>query len=93
MVFSSVTFLYLFLPVFCLFYFATRDIKYKNIVICVFSAIFYALGEPIYIFLLFFNVFINFIFANAIEKRKQAKLSAKKVLIIAIVVNVLILQL
>lgn len=91
MVFSSVTFLYLFLPVFCLFYFATRDIKYKNIVICVFSAIFYALGEPIYIFLLFFNVFINFIFANAIEKRKQAKLSAKKVLIIAIVVNVLII--
>lgn len=91
MVFSSVTFLYLFLPVFCLFYFATRDIKYKNIVICVFSAIFYALGEPTYIFLLFFNVFINFIFANAIEKRKQAKLSAKKVLIIAIVVNVLII--
>ena len=79
MVFSSVTFIFLFLPIFCLFYFATRDTRLKNIVLCVFSAIFYALGEPIYIFLLFLNVFINFVFANAIENSKESKSHAKNI--------------
>lgn len=91
MVFSSVTFIFLFLPIFCLFYFATRDIRLKNIVLCVFSAIFYALGEPIYIFLLFLNVFINFVFANAIENSKESKSHVKNILGIAVAVNVLII--
>ncbi len=52
MVFSNLLFLYLFLPLNLLFYFFAKDIRSKNIVMIVFSLIFYAWGEPKYVFLL-----------------------------------------
>lgn len=52
MVFSNLLFLYLFLPLNLLFYFFAKDIHSKNIVMIVFSLIFYAWGEPKYVFLL-----------------------------------------
>ena len=52
MVFSSLTFLFLFLPLNLLVYFFAKDIKAKNTVMLVFSLIFYAWGEPVYILLL-----------------------------------------
>ena len=52
MVFSNLLFLYLFLPLNLLFYFFAKDIRSKNIVMIVFSLIFYAWGEPKYVYLL-----------------------------------------
>lgn len=52
MVFSNLLFLYLFLPLNLIFYFFAKDIRSKNIIMIVFSLIFYAWGEPKYVFLL-----------------------------------------
>ena len=57
MVFSSLTFLVLFLPVFLLAYFAVpqKYINARNLVLLVFSFIFYAAGEPVWVVLLIFS--------------------------------------
>ena len=52
MLFSSLTFLFGFLPILLILYFILKKRKYKNIVLLIFSLIFYAWGEPKYIFLM-----------------------------------------
>ena len=74
MVFSSMIFLWLFLPLVLFFYFISND-KYKNIILLIFSLIFYAWGEPKYILLMLFSIFINYLFGILIDKyRKYDKL-------------------
>jgi len=73
MLFSSITFLFYFLPIFLLIYFLTPK-KYKNIPVLVFSLIFYFLGEPKYIVILILSCFINYYLSKLIEIKKQAKL-------------------
>ena len=59
MVFSSLLFVYLFLPLCLVCYFAARTIKAKNGVLLCFSLIFYAWTNPKYILLLAVLVLIN----------------------------------
>lgn len=60
MVFSSEIFLFAFLPLFLLSYFvAGRTTKLRNIVLLVFSLLFYAWGEPIYVFLMLGSILFN----------------------------------
>ena len=65
MVFPSVEFLFFFFPVFLLFY---TVVPYKNLSILVFSLIFYAWGEGVYILLLLGTIVINFIAAKQLSK-------------------------
>ena len=51
MLFSSLPFLYLFLPLCVLCYFLMPSIRAKNAVLLVFSLVFYAWGEPVYVLL------------------------------------------
>ena len=60
MVFSSLTFLYLFLPLCLVLYFASPTLLVKNIVLTAFSLIFYAWGEPLVFLLLILCAAINF---------------------------------
>ena len=53
MVFSSLEFLFFFLPIVLLLYYVV-PYKIKNIVLLVASLIFYAWGEPVYVFLMIF---------------------------------------
>ena len=69
MYFSSMTFLWIFLPATLILYFIaehTKNDKAENIVLLVASLIFYAWGEPVYIFLLLFSVLMNYIFGIVI---------------------------
>ena len=59
MVFSNLLFVFLFLPLNLLCYFIARDIKTKNTVMLIFSLIFYAWGEPLYILLLIFMTAVD----------------------------------
>lgn len=59
MVFSSVTFLFYFLPLFFATYFYAPGIKSKNTVALLFSIIFYAWGEPFFIFALLLLIALN----------------------------------
>ncbi len=83
MLFSSITFIYYFLPIFLLFYFLVPK-KYRNFIILVFSLLFYFLGEPRYIILLLLSCFINYYLGKLIEKTNHKKLF----LIIALIYNI-----
>lgn len=68
MVFSRLFFIYLFLPVCLLTYALAGSIKNKNTVLIVFSLIFYAWGEPVYVFLMIFSAIVNYVCGLLIEK-------------------------
>jgi alginate O-acetyltransferase complex protein AlgI len=89
MVFSSITFLFYFLPIFLALYFITPTIKGKNVVTLVFSLIFYAWGEPQFILVLLFSIVFNFLAALAIDDREGA--ARKLALMVAVVGNLLVL--
>ena len=67
MVFSSITFLYYFLPLFLLVYYVTPK-RGKNLVLFLGSLIFYAWGEPKYAVLMLISIFIGYFTSLWIEK-------------------------
>ena len=77
MVFSSLLFIFLFLPLNLLAYSFAGSIKAKNIIMLVFSLIFYACGEPVYVLLLIFMTLADYIFALGIEKQAERSVKAK----------------
>ena len=85
MLFSSITFLYYFLPILLIIYILVPN-KFKNIVLLIFSVFFYFYGEPKYILILLLSCFINYIAAKLIEKYR---VHSKKILIIAILYNII----
>ncbi len=84
MLFSSLTFLIIFLPILIGIYFITKD-KYRNYVLLVASLIFYSWGEPKYIILMIISILVNYFFAILINKYKKNK---KIYLIISIIFNI-----
>ena len=73
MVFASITFLYYFLPIFLILYFIVPK-KYKNIVLLIFSFIFYFYGEPKYILLMLLEVLFAYFMTLSLEKNKSKSL-------------------
>ena len=86
MVFSSIPFLFFFLPIVLICYYLV-PFKLKNYVLLVFSLIFYAWGEPVYIILMIFSCLLNYFYALYHDKVKNKKL----LFILCIVANLLIL--
>lgn len=85
MIFSSITFLFYFLPiVMTIYYIVPKEIK--NVVLLVSSLIFYAYGEPRYVLLMIFSIFVTYIFGILIDKYKSTKYS-KLILLISICIN------
>lgn len=73
MVFASITFLYYFLPMFLILYFIVPR-RYKNIVLLIFSIIFYFYGEPKYILLMLIEVLFSYFMTLSLEKNKSKSL-------------------
>lgn len=71
MVFADLFFIYFFLPLCLICYFAARSIKAKNTVLIIFSLIFYAWGEPLWVLLLLFSSVFNWAVGLAIEKHRD----------------------
>ena len=86
MLFSSISFLYYFLPLALIFYFIVPK-KYKNLVLLFFSIIFYFYGEGILTLVLISSCIFNFIIAKFIDKNKS-KSKRKTYLIIGLIVNI-----
>jgi len=89
MVFSSITFLFYFLPIFLVLYFVTPTTQGKNAITLVFSLIFYAWGEPQFIVVLLFSIAFNFLAARAIDDREGP--ARKAALAVAVTGNLLVL--
>lgn len=72
MVFSSLLFLFWFLPIFFIIYYAVNA-KFKNAVLLIGSIAFYAWGEPKYLILIFVSILVNY-FAGLLMQSVQKKL-------------------
>lgn len=93
MVFSSLTFLCVFLPVVLLFYYFSKSITYKNAVLAVMSLIFYAWGEPSLLILLIAASLVNYFIALDIGgcQARQKDAGAKALVACAIVFDILMI--
>ena len=93
MVFSSLFFLYGFLPVCMLLYAVTPGIQRKNVVLIILSLLFYAWGEPIWVILLLFSATSDYFCGRLIGRaqRMNASLAAKTALIFSVTVNLALL--
>lgn len=74
MLFSSITFLYYFLPLIIIFYFLV-PFRFKNFVLLLFSLIFYSWGEPKYIILMILSIFCGYIEGLLVQKSVEKKYS------------------
>ncbi len=90
MVFADLFFLYIFLPLCLLCYFVSKKLKTKNTVLIIFSLVFYAWGEPLYVLLLLFSAAFNW-FMGGLIGRYKGQTKAKTVVASAIIVDVLLL--
>ena len=84
MVFSSITFLYYFLPILLIIYLLVPQ-KLKNTVLLIFSLLFYFYGEPKYIIILLLSCIINFFIGLLIEKYPK---KSKLILVIGLIYNI-----
>lgn len=90
MVFSSVIFLFTFLPITLLLYYIVPRCL-KNIVLLLCSLVFYAWGEPVYVILMIFSIVFNYFMGRDIDFNRDDPLAKKRSVVLAIVVNLLIL--
>ena len=79
MVFSSLTFLLLFLPLLYALYFARTSVKWRNGVLLVMSLLFYGWGEPVWILAMILSTAVNFFCARAIARREEG--AARKLIL------------
>ena len=73
MVFADLLFLFLFLPLCLIFYYSTGNPKFRNWVLIIFSLMFYAWGEPIWIVLLIASSAVDWANSIFIEKHRGTK--------------------
>lgn len=87
MVFSSLEFLFVFLPVTLLVYFCVPH-KVRNLVLLLFSLFFYGWGEPVYVFLMIFTILIDYLGGWFVGKwRDEKPCAAKAALVVSILIN------
>ena len=99
MVFSSATFLIIFLPLTMVLYyllgvFITKSTAVKNLILLIASLIFYAWGEPVYIILMLISILFNYVIGRDISQSKDDENDSKRaktLFICAIVFNLSVL--
>lgn len=89
MVFSSVVFLFRFLPVFFICYFLAPG-RMKNGILFLGSLFFYAWGEPVYVLLMLFSTLSDY-FHGLLLERCRKKSARRAVLCSSVIINLLML--
>ena len=89
MVFSSTVFLFLFLPITLIIYYnpIIKNRKFKNIFLLIASLLFYAYGEPVFVFFMLFSILINYFLGIKVSKGNHRKLFVR----LAYIYNIFIL--
>lgn len=94
MVFSSVVFLFRFLPIFMILYFATwlcpAARRMRNVILFLGSLVFYAWGEPVYVLLLLFSTLSDYLHGRLID-RYRGKRIASWLLASSVLINLAVL--
>ncbi len=86
LVFSSLLFLYIFMPVCLLLYFMIPQLKAKNGILIVFSLLFYAWGAPVYVPVLVGTAFVNYL-SGLFLQRQTTPVGRKFTLVISLALN------
>ena len=87
MVFSSVTFLFIFLPLTLLLYYIVPQ-RFRNFVLLLMSLIFYAWGEPVYVLLMLYSILLNYGMGRLMDSERRHK---KSILVFTLILNLFIL--
>ena len=86
MVFSSTIFLCVYLPLVLLGYYICPK-KGRNLFLLIVSLVFYAWGEPKYVFLMIFSILVNYIFGRLMDKNRGRKKRMKLLLVLSVVID------
>ncbi|MBQ0000392.1 MAG: MBOAT family protein [Clostridiales bacterium] len=77
MIFSSIYFLFVFLPVTLILYYIVPGM-FKNLILLLTSLVFYAWGEPVYVFLMLFSIVFNYLSGIEIDSYRSRREQGKK---------------
>ena len=86
MVFSSTIFLCVYLPLVLLGYYICPK-KGRNLFLLIVSLVFYAWGEPKYVFLMIFSILVNYIFGRLMDKNRSRQKRMKLLLVLSVVID------
>lgn len=90
MVFSSTTFLFLFLPAVLILYYnpIIKNLAFRNAVLIASSIFFYAWGEPFFVFLMLVSIMLNWLFGLGVAKFKDNNIPKAKLFVaLSVVMN------
>ncbi|MEG1705787.1 MAG: MBOAT family O-acyltransferase [Clostridia bacterium] len=87
MLFSTVFFLFIFLPIVLSIYFIVPS-KFKNLVLFISSLIFYAWGEPIYVCIMIFSTILDYTIGMLINKNDKNETKRKLLLLTSVIINI-----
>ena len=90
MVFSSLLFMFKYLPVVLAIYYLA-PVKWRNVWLFIVNLVFYGWGEPVYILLMLLSICLNYAAGLLIEKYRGERARAKRVLTCSIVINLALL--
>ncbi len=90
MVFSSMVFIFVFLPAVILLYYIFPWRAWRNTLLCVSSLFFYAWGEPIYVLIMLFSVLLNYC-AGLLLQNTAGQKRGKFILVVAVMLNLVAL--
>ena len=90
MVFSSLTFLFLYLPLTLLVYFLS-PLKWRNFILLAVSLLFYGWGEPVYIVIMFLSIAIDYTHGLLVEKYRDNDRKARWFVAQSVIFNLLLL--
>jgi alginate O-acetyltransferase complex protein AlgI len=86
MVFSSLLFLFIYLPVVLAVYYVV-PVKWRNVWLFTVNMVFYGWGEPVYILLMIFCICVNYFNGRMIDKYRQEDKKARMFVVLNIVIN------
>ncbi len=94
MVFSSTTFLFLFLPIVLILYYNPifKSLAFRNAVLIASSIFFYAWGEPFFVLLMLLSIMLNWFFGLGVAKHKETAPSKAKIFVgLSVIANLSLL--
>ena len=86
MVFSSILFMFIYLPVVLALYYLS-PLKWRCIVLFVVNLIFYGWGEPIYVSLMIFSTVVDYVHGMLVEKYRANDKLARKIVLSSVLIN------
>ena len=91
MVFSSILFMFLYLPVVLALYYLV-PVRWRNLCLFIVNLVFYGWGEPVYILLMMFSITVNFFAGRLIDRHRANDRKARGILLANVVINLALLM-